>query len=362
VQPLHAAGKFAKMPLPIGFNAYGYRFAVHSTAEEPLVGLKQDFAFFRSDEPASVAIELLDANPPADGLGSGDAIAYTPRNVAYRQGHLRYIDYHGRALGIQDTRTGSYKLYSRNPGLLYEAAYLYLLSQIGSYLDRRRMHRIHALGVTVEDRAVLVLLPMGGGKSTLGLELLKSPHIRLLSDDSPIIDRKGNLLAFPLRLGLLPGSEHAVPPEHRRVIDRMEFGPKHLVDYSYFRDRVQPSAAPGLLFIGARTLNPTCSIEEISASAALKACVSNSVVGMGLFQGLEFLLKSTPWGLVKTSGVALSRLHNCIELLRKSQGVCRIRLGRDRELNARTLLEYAESRLASERIKSSAPVSSRICL
>ena len=90
------------------------------------------------------------------------------------------------------------------------------------------------------------------------------------------------------------------------MIDRMEFGPKHLVNFSYFRDRVQASAPPGLVLIGARTLSPTCSIEEINGFAALKACVVNSVVGMGLFQGLEFLLKSTPWGLFSTGGVALS--------------------------------------------------------
>ena len=326
-----------------------------------MAGLQQDFAFFRSDEPASVVIDLTEADPPSDGLPSGDAIAYTPRDVAYRQGHLRYIDYHGQALGVQDTRTGNYKLYSRNLGLLDEAAYLYLISQIGRYLDGRGIHRIHALGVTIEGRAVLVLLPMGGGKSTLALELLKSPDVRLLSDDSPFIDRKGILHAFPLRVGLLPGSENTIPPEHRRVIDRMEFGPKHLVNFSYFRDRVQASARPGLVLIGARTLSPTCSIEEINGFAALKACVVNSVVGMGLFQGLEFLLKSTPWGFFSTGGVALSRLRNCIELLRKSEGVCRIHLGRDLELNARTLVEYASSRLGSERIKSSAPVSSRIC-
>ena len=51
------------------------------------------------------------------------------------------------------------------------------------YLDRRGLHRIHALGVVVKNRAVLVMLPMGGGKSTLGLHLLKHPEVQILSDD-----------------------------------------------------------------------------------------------------------------------------------------------------------------------------------
>jgi hypothetical protein len=37
------------------------------------------------------------------------------------------------------------------------------------------------------------------------------------------VDRIGQLLAFPLRIGLLPGSKNSVLAEHRRVIDRMEF-------------------------------------------------------------------------------------------------------------------------------------------
>jgi hypothetical protein len=60
----------------------------------------------------------------------------------------------------------------------------------------------------------------------------------ILSDDSPIIDRAGNALAFPLRLGLLKGQEHEVPEEHRRLVHRMEFRPKYLVNYSHLANRV----------------------------------------------------------------------------------------------------------------------------
>ncbi|MBV8898358.1 MAG: hypothetical protein JO051_17710 [Acidobacteriaceae bacterium] len=327
------------------FDVYGFRFAVQGTAEEALKGIEQDFAFFSSDAPAAIKIDLIEEDPPVDGLPLSDAIVYTPRNVTYRRGHLRYIDYHGRALGIQDTNTGSYKLYARDSNLLYEATYLYLLSQIGRALDSRGLHRMHALGITIKERAVLVLLPMGGGKSTLGLQLLKNPDVQLLSDDSPFIDRKGNALAFPLRLGLLPGSENAVPAEHRRVIDRMEFGPKHLVNYSYFKNRVQPSAAPGIVFIGARTLAPTCRIEPAGVGMALKACVANCVVGVGLFQGLEFILRASPFELCKNSLVGASRLRNCIELLRRSRAVCQIHLGRNSQLNAETLIDYANAHL-----------------
>lgn len=324
-----------------GFDVYGYRFSVRGAPAKALDGIRQDFAFFSvTGAAADVTLELIEQDPPREGVPATDAVVYTPRNVVYRNQGWRFIDYHGRALGIQEERTGDLKLYSRDANLLYEAAYLYLLSQIGQYLDRHGLHRIHALGVVVKGRAVLALLPMSGGKSTLGLHLLKHPEVRILSDDSPFIDRHGRAWAYPLRIGLLPGSEDSIPEEHRRVIDRMEFGPKHLVNYAFFQDRVCASAGPGLVLIGARRLTRECFIEEVGMLAGLRACLANCVVGVGLFQGLEFILQSSGWELLKHAGIGMSRFWNCVQLLRRSR-VCRVHLGSDPELNARTVLEYA---------------------
>lgn len=326
------------------FNVYGYRFTVRSTAEEPLRGIEEDFGFFATDSATEgVLVELIEQDPPAELLPSSDAIAYTPRNVSYREGGRRFIDYHGRALGIQDEATAGFRLYSTSLELLYEAAYLYLLSQIGQSLDAAGLHRVHAVGVVINGRAVLVMMPMGGGKSTLGLHLLKRPQVDILSDDSPYIDRRGRVLAFPLRLGLLPGSENTVPVEFRRTINRMEFGPKHLVNYEYFRDRVRAAAEPGLLFIGVRNMTRECRVEKAGRLAAMRSCMTHCVVGVGLFQGIEFILQSSPWELLAKAWLGISRARNCWRLIRRSQ-VYRIHLGRDFELNAGTLLAFAESR------------------
>jgi hypothetical protein len=328
------------------FDVYGFRFSISSTVPEPLEGLAQDFAFFQSNDPAgAIKLELFDQEPPRQDLPSTDACVYTPRNVVYRSNGKRYIDYHGRALGIQEEATGNLKLYSRDPNLLYEAAYLYLLSRAGEYLDGRGLHRIHALGVSIKSRAVLVLLPMGGGKSTLGLHLLNHPSMQLLSDDSPFIDRNGRLYAYPLRLGLLPGSEKNIPVEHRRTIQRMEFGAKYLVNYNYFQSRVSETAEPGLVLIGARTLSRDCRIEEIGTMAGLRACVPNCIVGLGLFQGLEFVLSSSAWELAKKLSLGISRTRNCWQLLRRSR-LCRVHLGSDPELNAKTVVDYASTVLS----------------
>jgi hypothetical protein len=326
------------------FDVYGFRFSVCAAEPDLIKGLRQDFEYFAVEDAGEtgVVIELIDSAPPLEGLPQVPASVYTPRNVVYHTPLRRYIDYHGRALGIREESTARFTLYSHDRDLLYEAAYLYVLSEAGRRLDQSRLHRIHALGVAVNNRAALVLLPMGGGKSTLALHLMKYPDVRLLSDDSPYIRRDGHVLAYPLRLGLLPGSEKDIPEEHRRLINRMEFGPKHLVDYSYFKDRVQPSAPPGVVFIGARTMERGCRVELARRPEALRACIANCVVGVGLFQGLEFILQASGWELLRKTGVGLSRLRNCAALVRRSR-VCRIYLGSDPVENARTLAEYCRT-------------------
>jgi hypothetical protein len=119
----------------------------------------------------------------------------------------------------------------------------------------------------------------------------------------------------------------------------MEFGPKHLVNYSYFADRVSPSAEPGIVFIGSRTMQPESRIEQVGKLAGLRPMLANCVLGIGLFQGLEFLLGSGVLGLTKKFGVGISRSRSSWRLLSRSQ-ICRIHLGRDLEQNARAVLDY----------------------
>lgn len=324
------------------FDVYGYQFVIVGDGGWAEQGLASDFEFF-SAEPAEdnpIRIELIDGEPPYDCVPSVEASVYTPRNVSYRHGPLTYIDYRGRALGIHDRATGNFRVTSRDKNLLYETAYLFLLSQISEFLDHRGLHRVHALAVDVAGRAVLVILPMGGGKSTLGADLLKYPDVKLISDDSPFVDRQGRVFAFPLHLGLLPGAEMTVPLQHQRTIDRMEFGPKILVNHSYFADRVAAQARPGLVFLGKRSLDMDCRIRPVNMSVAMRSMVANCVVGLGLFQGMEFIFQRSRWELANKARVAGSRLRNSWRLLRRSKNY-ELLLGRDQKRNARTLLDFA---------------------
>ncbi len=328
--------------LSTSFDVYGYRFTISGPAGKAYSGACQDFAYFESS-PSDNAdlIEIIDAEPDYEALPEVEASIYTPRNVVFKSGDVSYIDYQGRGIGIYDKKTNNFTIQSRDADLLYEAVYLFLLSQVGAFLDEQHMHRVHALAISICGHAVVVLLPSGGGKSTLTLELLKHPEVKLLSDDSPFIDRDGHVYAFPLRLGLLRGSEGEIPEEHRREIQRMEFEPKVLLNYEYFSNRVTSDAKPGLVLLGARTLSPEGSLDKISFLAGFREMTANCIVGIGLFQGLEFILSSSPWEILSKFGLVFSRTRNTVRFLRRSQ-IYKLRLGRSSESNAEAVIELAK--------------------
>ena len=325
---------------------YGYGFTLTGNCEFALAGLAEDFGFFAAAEaePGSrtaVELELIEAAPNYDNLPDCDAAVYTPRNVVYLHQGRRIIDFSGRGLGAYDSEAGRFRIVSKDPNLVYEAGYLFLLSQIGQALDARRLHRLHALAMSHRGRSVLVLLPMGGGKSTLASALLNHTGMSMLSDDSPFIDRAGNAFAFPLRLGMLKGDEQAVPEQHRRLVQRMEFGPKYLANYSWFADRVAAQAAPGLVLLGRRTLAVRGRMEPASYGEVMRAMIPNMVVGLGLFQGLEYLLDRSTSELLGKAGIGWSRLRNAHALARGSNRFV-FHMGRDAGANAELVLRLAD--------------------
>jgi hypothetical protein len=338
----------------VTFSVYGYSFVLTGNCDFAREGLAEDFGFFADqadqewEQLRHVGIELVSGVPDYDSLPVCDAAVYTPRNVVYRHQGQRIIDFSGRGLGKYDAQQSRFRMVSEDPHLVYEAAYLFLLSQIGQALDSRRLHRLHALAMSHRGRAILVLLPMGGGKSTLAAALLRKSAMSILSDDSPIIDRAGNALAFPLRLGLLKGREHEVPEEHRRLVQRMEFGPKYLVNYSHFADRVVDRAKPGLLLLGRRTLAREGRVGVASYTLAMRGMVPNMIVGLGLFQGLEYLLERSAREIAGKTGLGCSRLRNAHTLVRNSATFL-FHMGRDPEDNARIIIELAEQILGGRK-------------
>lgn len=290
----------------------------------------------------SVTIRLEE--PVFAGLPDIPASVITPRNVCFRSGDTTFVDYFGRGLAVVNTVAGTCQISAQEFAMAREIAYLFLLSTVGQHLDAQRLHRIHAMGASYKGRGVLLLLPSGGGKSTMTMQLLKHPDFLLLSEDTPLIDRKGVMHPFPLRLGVKNPETSDIPEKYRHTLNRMEFDPKTFVDLDYFRDRIGPAVEPAVMLVGERRMGNSSAIVQISRRRALEAVVKYMVVGLGVYQGLEFVLERSVSEMVGKGNVAASRLRNGMKLLSKARA-WKFELGRDSELNARTLITFVQREL-----------------
>lgn len=331
------------------FDFYGLGVCVQGDSKAFVDAVVRDFRFFCRDDgsscartTANVRVEGYRRPPEFDGLPDIPAAFLTPRNVCFKEGHTSYIDYFGKALGVLDRKSRIYRIYSDDDDLLHEACYLFLLSTVGEHLDRRGLHRVHALGVTYRDKAVLLLLPSGGGKSTMALELLSREGFKLLAEDTPLIDAAGRVYPFTLRIGVRPESVPDIPREYLHTMRRMEFDPKTIIDIEYFRDRLATDTAePAAVLVGQRNLGRISSIEPISFVEGMRAMTKYAIVGIGVYQGLEFILERGLSDLRGKLGTVLARGRASVRLLRRSQ-TYRFVLGRDTERNMQTLLEFLE--------------------
>jgi hypothetical protein len=333
----------------MAFSFYGATVSVETRDEELLRRVSDDFGVFAAEAPTRgrehLSIRASLRRPDYDALPPLTATVYTPRNVCYSEGDVTYIDYFGRALALYDRRLRSLDVSCDDLDLLHEIVYLTILSRVSETLERDGLHRIHAFGLQSGGDAALFLMPSGGGKTTLTLGFLKlGPPWRLISEDSPFVDRKGRVHPFPLRIGVLGTEPPPFPAEHVTFIRRMEFEPKYLVALAAFGDCLATEASlPRFLFVGRRSLGRSCTIRVVGKWSGWKALLEGMIVGVGLYQGVEFLLRTSLLDLFGLAGIGLSRARAAWALLRRSE-VHVVELGRDGAVNVETVRAFLASK------------------
>ena len=325
------------------FDFYGLHVRVLGEHAELLHEIRRDFAWFsvgtaNADGPRMDVTIRFD-EPPYATLPSVPASVITPRNVSFRDGDISYVDYFGRGLAIVNAKAGTCVIYGTDFDLVREIAYLFLLSTVGQHLDGIGKHRVHAMGVNYKGHGILLLLPSGGGKSTMTMALLSEPDFTILSEDTPLLDRGGRIHPFPLRLGFRNNGGAEVPEGQRRTLNRMEFDPKTFVDVEFFRHKVSEPVDVSLVLIGERNSGSGSSITPLSRRSAMNGVIKYLVVGLGVYQGLEFLLERGLGDMLSKRGVVLSRLRNGVALLRRASS-WKFVLGRDTALNTQTLIAF----------------------
>ena len=303
---------------------------------EVLEEIGLDFGWFSvpdGGKRADLEIEVQRRPPDYDRLGALEATYVTPRNVVFQQEGRRVVDYFGRAVSVLDRSGTRLLVQGEDRHLVHEAAYHFLLSRIGEHLDARGLPRIHALGLVGGQGGVAVMLPSGGGKTTLALQALREDGVRLLSEDTPLLDHRGMLHPFPLRIGVNAIDAEKLPEGSVRELERMEFHPKLVLDVDAFADRIESSPRPlRHLVIGRRSLGREARLEPISRRDALGPLLREAVIGVGVYQGMEFVLQRGLRDVLGKMGIAGSRAHSRAAGLARAR-VWRLTLGRDHERN-----------------------------
>jgi len=92
-------------------------------------------------------------------------------------------------------------------------------------------------------------------------------------------------------------------------------------------------------------LRDTCEIRRASKFAALKAMASNCVVGLGLFQGIEFVFQHGWVEIFRKSIAGMSRLRATLRLLARVEAFHLV-LGRNIPENGHTIVEHLRARAA----------------
>lgn len=327
-----------------------YGIAVDVTSNDDAIDARvaSDFYYFLAgadDREPYLRLELMRRPPDFGSLPPLPAKIYTPRNISYSDGDVTYIDYFGRALATFDRSTNRVDVAATDTSLLHEIAYLTILSRVSAALERKGMHRMHALAVGDGERSALFMMPSGCGKTTLGLALLEADlGLELVSDDSPLITRRGAVFPFPLRFGVLGDAPAHIPDRFITHMKRMEFSPKNLISMEAYETRLaRGERVPDVIFLCNRTLGSEPSIRRAGFLKGFGACVRHMIVGVGLYQGLEFMLQSSSAELVRSVGTVLSRSVAATRALQRAD-VLALDLGRDREANERAVAGFLSDR------------------
>lgn len=321
----------------ISLQLYGYSNIVDK--------LFSDFKYFAAKENESSKIDLsININfvtPPYNKVPQVSASMYKTDCICYDYNNIRFADYNNKCLVIFNKDKKLADIFSLEEDLLYEISYLLLHSQVGEFLDLKGFHRIHACSFSYNKEIFICILPQGGGKSTLLMNLLKNDNIKLLSDDTPVIDRKGNIYPFPIRIGVCNDYDISyIPNDFITIFNRRKFGQKRLVSYDFFKDRIEATSLPINIITGQRIYSDTPKITGTNKFCVFKELFKSCIIGYGLPQVIEYFLTGGFKDVLKKTFIIFSRFYSCIRLLFKIKKAYTFYLSKNIDGNTNYFLDF----------------------
>ena len=324
-------------------NVYGIS-VILSGYENIVDRISSDFKYFFSKKEdiskKTISININLQNPPYERIPKIQASMYKTDCICYDYNNIRYADYNNKCLVIFDKNKRIADVFSLDEDMLYEISYLLLHSQVGELLDLKGFHRIHCASFSYNDEIYICILPQGGGKSTLLINLLKNDKIKLLSDDTPIIDRSGNIYPFPIRIGVCNDCDiNYIPDNFITTFNRRKFGLKKLISFDYFKDKIETRKLPINIIIGQRIYSDTPKMKAANRFYIFKELFKSCIVGYGLPQIIEYFLIGGFNDFFKKVFIVCSRFYSCIRLLFKTKNTYIFYLSKNIDGNSNYFLD-----------------------
>jgi len=261
--------------------------------------------------------------------------------MTHDQGFIRYNNYFEQGLTIFDYTVEKSWIYSLDLEFLHELTYLIILSRVGKKLDLLGLHRIHAMGVQIGDVSCLCMFPMGGGKSTLLANLLNYNDVKIISDDSPLIDSKGEFQNFAIRLGVGPELIDNIknPSENIYSLVRRQYGKKELISLNGISNELAGPSKRQILIQGKRIKGSNSRLIKARLDQKIYSLVINMVIGVGLPMIFEYFWEKGFSDFLRKSKIACLRLLAMVRVLFKSDFYI-FETGNDPVKNAKILYEF----------------------
>lgn len=332
---------------PLHLDFLGVAVKIFCNSEELQSRLQLDFAAFVKISPTPntglLIVRVHLGELPKNLIPEELSIAHSLSAITYEKGPVRINDYHGEAVSRYDRSREEADIYSPHLHRLHEITFLFILSRVEKTLDLKGYHKIHACGVSQDGTALIIQMPMKGGKTTLFTHLIDHADLKIISDDTPVIGRTGRAHAFPVRMGIEKLPPHwKLPAGSTTELLRKQYGKKTLVDVTRFSNGISPECSQIILCHGIRTGRQETRIIPCSRWEMLVPTIKNLVVGIGLPMVIEHFLESGIRDGFKRLRIALSRTQAMLFLLARSR-CYRIELGRDPKKAADLLAELLTS-------------------
>ena len=326
---------------------YGVVVHCHINIPELFEALEKDFFYFVNNNSLKPDIELTahKSSPPYDEISGLIADRQTLNCINYKQGDIQYSDYYGDALVKYSFNQERGEIYSLQTNSLHEILYLLILSRTGKSLEQKGFHKVHAMGVSHKEKAIVISMPMKGGKTTLFLNMLQNTSNSIISDDTPLIDKNGNIYSFPLRVGV--ENTNYIPKEmhsHLYTLERKQYGKKTLIPISSFPNKISQKCSQAFYFEGIRRRGSDCTITKATKLKSFKYLTKHMVVGIGLPLILEFFVEGTISDWFKLIGLLFKRIRAAVNFLRRSETYI-VYLGDKPKHNALVIQEFIESKI-----------------